>query len=429
MQETTSAMDVVEDTASTELPGVPLEIENLRPLIDKTLTELSNNVNIPNNTELLKRISTEITASSLGESDKERLLGTMSTEFSLQNLDHREFFLKELAREENSGNDELEVLRLRTLEAQLVRANNTEGATELTQKYLTRITDLEVKIKIETIRRYVLEGVGEVKLKSWLDLTRVETEVLKEPEARSRHGQLTRILSLVHSTAMAKGERAEWKKKIKARIQKAYEQWSEEWEIRIENLEQSTLLAEQLKDRVQVCRKELREDELLTKFDKDTLMAQLDQFISTRNMGELLETGTEVTEPKLSKMMKQADMEEGIQTDQLDSEGLKKRKLDGVIKEARQKKGKQEKGLFRANTVREECSAPTLAEQQVNVDNMAISAHQRTSNTVLIIDITEKWTDMDELIPFLERLIREQWVELRHEEGTTGWKQTVQESD
>jgi len=144
---------------------------------------------------------------------------------------------------------------------------------------------------------------------------------------------------------MAKGERAEWKKKIKARIQKAYEQWSEEWEIRIENLEQSTLLAEQLKERVQVCRKELREDELLTKFDKDTLMAQLDQFISTRNMGELLETGTEVTEPKVSKMMKQADMEEGIQTDQLESEGLEKRKLDEVIKEARQKKGKQEKGF------------------------------------------------------------------------------------
>ena len=426
MQETTSAMDVVEDTASTELPGVPLEIENLRPLIDKTLTELSNNVNIPNNTELLKRISTEITASSLGESDKERLLGTMSTEFSLQNLDHREFFLKELAREENSGNDELEVLRLRTLEAQLVRANNTEGATELTQKYLTRITDLEVKIKIETIRRYVLEGVGEVKLKSWLDLTRIETEVLKEPEARSRHGQLTRILSLVHSTAMAKGERAEWKRKIKAKMQMAYEQWAEEWETRIESLEKSTLPETYLKDLVQACRMELKEDELLTRFDKDTLLAQLDQFIVTRNMGELLGTGS--TELKESTM-KSPEAEECTKSSQLETEGLEKRKLDEVIKEARLKKGKQEQGFFRANTVREGCSAPTLAEQQVNVNNMAISSHQRTSDTVLIIDITEKWTDMDELIPFLERLIREQWVELRHEEGTTGWKQTVQESD
>ena len=182
--------------------------------------------------------------------------------------------------------------------------------------YLTRITDLEAKIKIEAIRRYVFEGVGEVKLKSWLDLTKVESEVIKEPNARSRHGKLTRILSLVHSTAMAKGERAEWKKKIKARIQKAYEQWLDEWETIIENLEQSTLPEAQLKDLVQLCRKELREDELLTRFDKDTLLAQLDQFISTRNMGELLETVTESTEPKVSKMMKQADTEKGIQSDQ-----------------------------------------------------------------------------------------------------------------
>jgi hypothetical protein len=83
---------------------------------------------------------------------------------------------------------------------------------------------------------------------------------MKEPETRSRHGQLTRILSLVHSTAMAKEERAEWKKKIKARIQKAYEQRPDEWETRIENLEQSTLPMAQLKDLVQLCRKELRED-------------------------------------------------------------------------------------------------------------------------------------------------------------------------
>ena len=93
-------------------------------------------------------------------------MGSMASEFRLQSLDHREFYLKELAREENSGNDAGEVLRLRKLEAQLVRAKNTEGAAELIQRYLTRITDLEIKIKTEAIRRYVYEGVGEVKLKS-----------------------------------------------------------------------------------------------------------------------------------------------------------------------------------------------------------------------------------------------------------------------
>jgi len=51
MQETTMAMDVVED-ASTELPEIPLEMENLSNLIDQTLTELSNNVNILKNIEL-----------------------------------------------------------------------------------------------------------------------------------------------------------------------------------------------------------------------------------------------------------------------------------------------------------------------------------------------------------------------------------------
>ena len=43
-----------------------------------------------------------------------------------------------------------------------------------------------------------------------------------------------------------------------------------------------------LKDLVQSCRKELKEDELLTSFDKDTILAQLDQFIVTRTIGELL---------------------------------------------------------------------------------------------------------------------------------------------
>jgi len=69
MQETTIAMDVVED-ASTELPEIPLELENLSNLIDQTLTELSNNVNISNNIELLQKISSAITESPLGELDK-----------------------------------------------------------------------------------------------------------------------------------------------------------------------------------------------------------------------------------------------------------------------------------------------------------------------------------------------------------------------
>jgi hypothetical protein len=75
MQETIIAMDVEEDTASKELLGIPLEMENLSPLIDKRLTELTNNVDIQNNTELSQRISTAIAKSSLGESDKEQLLG------------------------------------------------------------------------------------------------------------------------------------------------------------------------------------------------------------------------------------------------------------------------------------------------------------------------------------------------------------------
>ena len=200
----------------------------------------------------------------------------MTSELNLQNLDNRELFLAELEKVEHPENDVLEAGRLRMLEAKLVRAKNTTGAAELTQMYLTKITDLEIRIKIASLRRYVVEGVGEVKIKSWLDLTNMETEVMKKLDARSRHGQLTRILSLIHTTAMAKGEKADWKKKIKVKIQKAYEQWSEEWETGIENLEQSILPEKQLRDLFQQRRKELREDVLLTQFDKDTILAQLE---------------------------------------------------------------------------------------------------------------------------------------------------------
>ena len=213
--------------------------------------------------------------------------------------------------------------------------------------------------------------------------------------------------------------------------QKAYEQWSEEWETGIENLEQSTLPEEQLRDLFQQRRKELREDVLLTQFDKDTILAQLEQLILNRNMGDLLQIqGKEISsQAKEPALINQVEVEGNTSSDQMEAEGAEKRKLDEVIKEARLKKGKQEQGVFRANTVREECTAPTLADQRINVDNIAISAHQRTSNAIIIIDITEKWTGMDELIPFLERLTREQWVEIQQEVGTSGWKQTVQESD
>ena len=142
-------------------------------------------------------------------------------------MDNRELFLAELAKVEHPENDVLEAGRLRMLEAKLVRAKNTTGAAELTQMYLTKITELEIRIKVAAIRRYVMEGVGEVKIKRWLDLTKVEIKVIKKPEARSRHEQLTRILSLINTRAMAKGKKAEWKKKIKVKIQKAYEQWSD----------------------------------------------------------------------------------------------------------------------------------------------------------------------------------------------------------
>ena len=225
--EASVAMDVVEDMTVKEPMEIPSEIGKLNSLIDKTLTELHSNVEIENNMEILQRIRSAITEGTLEDSEKEQLLGTMTAELNLQNLDNRELFLAELEKAENPENDALEAVRLRMLETKLVRAKNTTGAAEITQRYLTKITDLEIRVKVAALRRYVAEGVGEIKLKSWLDLVKVETEVMKELNARSRHGQLTRILSLIQTTAMAKGEKADWKKKIKIKIQKAYEQWSE----------------------------------------------------------------------------------------------------------------------------------------------------------------------------------------------------------
>ena len=102
-------------------------------------------------------------------------------------------------------------------------------------------------------------------------------------------------------------------------------------------------------------------------------------------------------------------------------EGSEKRKLDDVILAALAQKTKHEEGMFREQLISVGCRAPTFEEQGINVDSCAFSAHKWTSENILIIDITEKWTNMEDLIPVLERLIREQMVEIRKEEDTTGW--------
>jgi hypothetical protein len=120
-------------------------------------------------------------------------------------------------------------------------------------------------------------------------------------------------------------------------------------------LEQSTLPEELLKELLQLRRKKLREDALLTQFDKDTILAQLEQIFITRNMGKLLETKGKCStgQANVSKVIDQAGAEEVMQTKQSETEEMEKRKLGEIIKEARLKKGKQEHGVFRANTVRE----------------------------------------------------------------------------
>ena len=157
--EASVAMDVVEDMTVKEPMEIPSEIGKLNSLIDKTLTELHSNVEIENNMEILQRIRSAITEGTLEDSEKEQLLGTMTAELNLQNLDNRELFLAELEKAENPENDALEAVRLRMLETKLVRAKNTTGAAEITQKYLTKITDLEIKVKVAALRRYVVEGV------------------------------------------------------------------------------------------------------------------------------------------------------------------------------------------------------------------------------------------------------------------------------
>ena len=95
-------------------------------------------------------------------------------------------------------------------------------------------------------------------------------------------------------------------------------------------------------------------------------------------------------------------------------EGSEKRKLDDVILAALAQKAKHEEGMFREQLISAGCRAPTLEEQGIDVDSCAFRAHKRMSEHILIIDITEKSTNMEDLIPVLERLIREQMVETGH---------------
>ena len=60
--------------------------------------------------------------------------------------------------------------RLKNIVNRLERAKATSGVEELKQAYYYKITEYEIQLKVAAIRRYVLEGQGEVGMKSWLDL-------------------------------------------------------------------------------------------------------------------------------------------------------------------------------------------------------------------------------------------------------------------
>ena len=125
-------------------------------------------------------------------------------------------------------------------------------------------------------------------MKSWLDLQRVEAEVTKELDPRKRNAQLARIMALIQSTDGPKQEKTEWVKKLKSKMRKAYEQMVEEWETKIERLENDQVESEQMKQEFIIARKALQTDAMLQQFDQATLLAQLEQVILKRNLGELL---------------------------------------------------------------------------------------------------------------------------------------------
>jgi hypothetical protein len=95
--------------------------------------------------------------------------------------------------------------------------------------------------------------------------------------------------------------------------------------------------------------------------------------------------------------------EEPMQKDSQFTDATDQRKLDDVIMAARVQKATQEEGMFREQTIPAGCRASTLEEQGISVDNCAISAHKWRSDNILIINITEKWTSMEDLISLLER--------------------------
>ena len=138
------------------------------------------------------------------------------------------------------------------------RAKATSGVEELKQAYYHKITEYEIQLKVAAIRRYVLDGQGEVGMKSWLDLQRVEAEVTKELDPRKRNAQLKRIMALIQSTDGLKQEKTEWVKKLKSKMRKAYEQMVEEWETKIERLENDQVESEQMKQEFIMARKALQ---------------------------------------------------------------------------------------------------------------------------------------------------------------------------
>ena len=429
-------MDVVMDTVEEIQPVAPMSPEQISSQLDRALTELSGNINTEENFNKILEIQGVLEGSDLLDgTGKEMMLNRIADEIKLQQEDCRVFFQEELDKNEHKDNPILEVQRLKNIVNRLERAKATSGVEELRQAYYYKITEYEIQLKVAAIRRYVLEGQGEVGMKSWLDLQRVEAEVIKELDPRKRNAQLARIMALIQSTDGPKQEKTEWVKKLKGKMRKAYEQMVEEWEVKIERLENDPVEGEQMKQDFIMARKALQSDAMLQQFDQATLLAQLDQVILRRNLGDVLiieaekETTTVGETLTTSQEEDKGATEEELKEQPLMMEGSEKRKLDDVISAAMSQKAKQEEGMFREQMIPARCRAPTLEEQGIDVDSCAFCAHRRMSENILIIDITEKWTNMDDLIPVLERLIREQMVEIRKEEDTTGWKQTVRESD
>ena len=438
-KEDQAAMEVVMEMAEEGESFIPKSAtvtpEQIGLQLDNVLKELGENVNLEDNFNKLREIQGLIEESvSLDALVKQSMMVSINVEVNLQQVDHREKFLEELGRVENADNLLLEIERLKCLGKMLERARATSGVEELKQAYTNKIIDYEIQMKVAAIRRYVFDGQGEVGLKSWIDIQKVESEVARELDARKRNAQFARVMTLIQTTDGPKQEKSEWLRRIKGKVRKAYEQVVDEWETRIEGLENDQR-EDDLKQDLAAARKALQYDGLLQQFDQATLLAQLDQVILNRGWGDLLvlSDGSEVVSATGNEMKTGQEETKEVPEDTWlkkcqDTEGTDKRKLDEVIRAARAQKV-NEVSMFREPMIPEQCRAPTLEEQGICVDNCAISAHRWKSENILIIDISEKWTSMEDLIPLLERMIREQMVDIMQAEDTAGWKQTVRESD